>query len=268
MINRTSCSDNEKYPEFCYSASKNEDLFRNFRSNEIYTGIVETLNRDEGKQYLEMFLKKSPSFVKYLKKFQKSDLVGNPVQYSYKKPYKFPYIKSSFKIAPTTLRYIKVLSDLNIFFGNLDGLVITEIGGGYGGQFKIISDIFKPQKYVIYDLPGPLKLTKKFLDKFKIQNYELKTIDELKSEISDLVISNYSFSELNGDLQMIYYDHIINNAKGGYLTCNFSTHTYEGNQFTKEILIEKLNKEVKVLNNSNFLPKVDTDSKIDLIVFK
>jgi len=60
--------------------------------------------------------------------FEANDHVGDPERYLYDK----------LLISPSTLRYCKVFSDLVNLFTSLDGYSICEIGGGYGGQCRII----------------------------------------------------------------------------------------------------------------------------------
>jgi len=49
-------------------------------------------------------------------------------------------------------------------FGLLDDAKIVEIGGGYGGQCKIIYDCFEPISYLMIDLGELLKLQEKYLN--------------------------------------------------------------------------------------------------------
>ena len=79
------------------------------------------------------------------------------------------------KISPSTLRYIKVLSDLILYFGNLDNLRICEVGVGYGGQARIINSIFTPHSYDFVDLNAVLLLAQKYLSnylRFHMKNSE------------------------------------------------------------------------------------------------
>ena len=144
--------------------------------------------------------------------FKQNDEWGNPKLCEYSK---------IGKISPTTLRYIKVLSDLISFFGQLDDINICEIGVGYGGQCRIINSITSPSNYILVDIKPALMLTQKYLDKY-VLNSVIKyiTMDELGDECYDLVISNYAFSELERSIQDVYLQKIILNSKKGYITYN------------------------------------------------
>lgn len=267
---RTSCSDNGLYPAFCLKAAKDENTFSTFRSNETYKSIVETLKSSWGQQYLDIIVKNTPEFIDSLRFFETTDHVGGPELSSYKIG-RWPWSKS-YNFSPTTMRYIKVLSDLKLSFKDLTNFNIVEIGGGYGGQCKIINDAYKINKYIIYDLPEVLELIERYLNEFNITNYELRTIQTLpKVEKYDLVISNYAFTELNAVLQQKYFKHILTNSNNGYLTCNFNTHTFEDEQYTKDKLISELIQANKIVTNeedSLLLPKIDLDCNIDLLTFK
>jgi len=41
LKHRKSVSDNVTYPKFCLDASNNDDIFNNFRNNDIYKNILE-----------------------------------------------------------------------------------------------------------------------------------------------------------------------------------------------------------------------------------
>lgn len=86
---------------------------------------------------------------------------------------------------------------------------IVEIGVGYGGQCKIISDLYEFESYTLVDLPSCLPLAKKYLDHFEVRNIICSTLDELdKKNQYDLVISNYAFSEITRGLQDDYIDKV------------------------------------------------------------
>ena len=259
---KTSSSDNKTYPEFCELASKNDEVFQNFRSNEIYKSVVETVLKEDGINYFQIACSRAPVVKRNVKYFLNSDKVGNPNLIGVKTG----MLSRKYKISPTTARYIKNLSDLIFLFGNLSGLKIVEIGGGYGGLCKIIGDIFDFDSYTLFDLPQCLELSKKFLDLHELKNINYLTEQSLSSIGNfDLVISNYAFSELNGKLQQSYFNNILSIAPLGYLTCNFKTHTWEDSQMD-ETHFESF-KGLKVFRTLPFLAQVDAMHGISLITW-
>lgn len=221
---RTSLSDNREYPAFCSLAAKDDKVFKSFKKNPAYNAILEHATYKQGKGYLKVIISQTPELVNYLDKFRENDRYGEPVIYDY---------GSYGKFSPTTLEYIKVLSNLKTIFGDLKNMKIIEIGAGYGGQSKIISDFFKINSYTIVDLKPVLSLAKKYLSKVGVKNVSFLTADELnKEEKYDLIISNYSFSECVRSVQDLYFEKVIRNSQRGYITWNFLNQEIDFDLYT------------------------------------
>lgn len=239
---QSSTTDQPQYTALCLKAAKDPSVFQNFRNNPIYVGVVESVNDHQGKEYLDFIYQKAPHFIPYFDRFKTSDQIGGPLTYPYNGIGSF---------SPTTLRYIKIAAELEMLFGSLEGLSIIEIGGGYGGQCKIISDLFKFKNYTIVDLPGPLLLTQKYLSTQGVKNVNLATPNMyIENSEFDIVISNYAFSECTFEMQKKYIENILSKSKKGYLICNLvveSPHKTaaliprsEGLFATKEKLLNEL----------------------------
>lgn len=209
----TSITDYYAYNQFCQDAANDPHQFAHFKASGLYQLILEHVSFEQGRQYLDLIIEQSPELLEKMDSFRKNDAIGHPNTYFYD-PIGI--------ISPTTLRYIKVASDLKLLFGSsLNGSSIIEIGGGYGGQCKIMSDLFQFKKYTIVDLPGPLALTKKFLEAQNISNVTYKTFDEVISdETFDLIISNFAYTECSSEMQEKYAREILAHSKRGYMTCS------------------------------------------------
>ena len=209
---KTSMTDASTYSDFCQKAAKNPDLFKKFKTYPVYFGIVENVSKKFGRNYLDIILEQSPELMQYLAAFKQNDLYGNPKTYFY---------PETGNISPTTLRYIKVASDLKKEFGSLDNCTIVEVGGGYGGQCKILSDLFHIKEYIIIDLPGPLALAKKYLEKLQVPNVTfIKHTDAIPAKAFDLAISNYAVSECTTAMQRKYLERVFASSKNGYVIYN------------------------------------------------
>lgn len=215
----TSISDDGSYPDFCEKASNDDATFATFKSNKIYTRVLEHTSYEQGLDYLKIIKEKTPLLLNQIPEFKKNDVYGAPATSHYSE------IDTS--ISPTTLRYTKVLSDLIRLYSLSPLLNVCEIGVGYGGQCRINMSYLDIKKYTLVDLPQVLKLCQKFLSNFETSNNTcFKTMDELDMfESYDLVISNYAFSELKKDIQKIYLEKILLKSKSGYITYNTLAHT-------------------------------------------
>jgi putative sugar O-methyltransferase len=225
-------SDNELYPSFCSAAARDEAEFQNFKRSPIYNLVQEYSTYEEGHDYLVQILSKYPFLLDKLAQFRKNDSLGNPQVFNY------PFVGL---FSPSTLRYMKVAGDLKKHFGDLNGFKVIEIGGAYGGQCKILSDLFHFQSYTIVDLPECLELAKKYLEKQEIDGIKYCAPNNVSnSESYDLVISNYSFTEYKRDYQQKIVQKIFKSSKNGYLTCNFYPKHFGVKSLSKDELINAL----------------------------
>ena len=206
-----SLSDNHSYPQVCLNASQDDQSFNEFKRNRVYTQILEHTTEEQGAVYLNI-ISKCSSIIEAMPEFAKNDLYGNPIKF------KFGDLGA---ISPSTLRYVKVLMDLETYFGSLDGFDIAEIGCGYGGQCRIINTYFHPATYCLVDIKPALCLAQRFIDNFIIPSVmSYRTMNELEPRKCDLLISNYAFSELPRVIQDVYLEKVVLNARRGYMTYN------------------------------------------------
>ena len=155
-IKKHSLSENGSYLEFCQLASDDDSVFKTFRSNKIYQIVTEHFNYNSGKKHLDI-IQNDIELISLMDKFKTNDLYGFPPIYTY---------TLIGDIAPYTLRYIKVLFDIKSYFKNLNNFNICEIGGAYGGQLRILDIYYNLKSYCLVDLPSPLLLAQKYLNKY------------------------------------------------------------------------------------------------------
>jgi putative sugar O-methyltransferase len=220
---KTSSSDNNSYPQFCKLAVEDDTVFMSFKTSPAYTKILEHVTFEEGMYYYNHF-KHNTDIISRLNKFKINDSVGAPKMYDYEFG----------KFSPTTLRYIKVLSDLSQL--KLDGMDIIEIGAGYGGQYVTLRQYAKPKSYTIIDLPDVIELQQKYIEANNLNDIEINfySIENLPRLSGDLLISNYALSECITQVQDVYIEKIINNCKRGYIIHNRDTG-YTSNEFKQVI---------------------------------
>ena len=201
------------YVLFVTKAARDYRVFSRFKSDPSYREMLEHVTPETGEKCLAVIKDQSPEFFDQFDQFKINDLVGTPITHSY------PGIGI---FSPTTLRYVKVASDLRKYFGFDIGKKIVEIGVGYGGQLLINDQIFKMKEYHLYDLPPVLSLVERYLEAHILNcAYKTSTLNRNSGdEHYDLAISNYAFSELSSQLQCKYIDKILANSSKGYLTMN------------------------------------------------
>jgi len=202
------------YLQVCKDAIEQSSVWDSFRHNATFTGIVGGIPYEVGADCEDKILKAFGDNPALLDKFAEGDSIGQPPVYFYKKLGKY--------MSPATMRYINVLIDLLKYYKNLRKLDVVEIGGGYGGQCKVIHDYIKPKSYTLIDFPEVLALSKKYLENFGI-DVIYRNPDEglLRKRIYHLCISNYAYSEMETERQLFYNNKIIGNCRRGYMLCNF-----------------------------------------------
>ncbi len=211
----TSLADtiSNEYPSFCAKAATKDSIFATFRTNPVYMQILEHVDDIMGQKYLDFILQTKRFNKQDFETFRQNDWYGGA---------SIRYYREIGYMSPSTLRYIKVLADLIESFGDLNNKDICEIGIGYGGQARIIMSMFDVKSYTFVDLDSVLSLSKKYLSHFSGLEGKLhfKRMEDLEARDYDLFISNYAFSELRSNIQDIYIEKIIKNAKHGYITFN------------------------------------------------
>lgn len=206
------------YSNFCRACLTSDTMFDNFRQNETYKIVLEHVSRDTGGRYFDCI--EDETIKANITKFKINDTVGNPTVYEY----------TFGAFSPTTLRYVKVLSDI-AKRRDLNGKNIIEIGCGYGGQFVVLKQTTPNIKYTFVDLPEVVGLTRKYLTRLNLLDgtkFITSEEDGTYDPHYDFVISNYAFSELTTEQQDFYIDRVISKADHGYITHNqFNGHKLE-----------------------------------------
>lgn len=149
------------------------------------------------------------------------DSVGSPRKFNFKNVGTF---------SPILFRYLKVYLELRHLFGPLSKLELTEIGVGFGGQVSLIHLLDKPISYRLYDIPPTLALSKQYIKSLGIEG-DLRFLDgrDPWASQSDLLLSNYAFSEFSPAIQERHLKNVILNSSRGYITWNsLSSHMLGG----------------------------------------
>ncbi len=202
--------------------------FKGFKRDPRYQKILENCTKQDGFKILSVMADRRVDLRRY-DEILSSDVIGYPLRYAYPNHLK--------PLSPTTLRYIKVAEEIKDFFGKKFDRII-EIGGGYGGQCVAANSALDIREYTICDLSDALLLQKKYLENFVLPSkLEFLTMNECSLELeSDLVISNYSFSELSQEIQKQYISRVLRHARRGYITMNPAGDKRDENKLNFEAL--------------------------------
>jgi len=219
----TSISDTDRYRAVCTRAARSDAEFARFRRLDDFLAIVEPPSTDpdgwrhgrydaaiNGREYADQ-VAAIAAYRPLLDRFRANDAIGAP-------PVEDFGALGRFNIY--TLRYIKILWDLERLFGSLDGLAILEIGGGYGGQCAIAARRFAFAAYDILDLPESGELARRFLDTAGIAGARCVADAGALKPRYDLVISNYAFSELDDAVRSAYRTTLLPRCARGFMLWN------------------------------------------------
>jgi putative sugar O-methyltransferase len=248
-----SISDDGSYISSVQEATSNYKKFTNFKVDPRYQAILEHATKDHGQAYLEIIKKQSPELLKQINSFKENDLIGGAVTYEYK--------DIGFN-SPSTLRYLKVASDIKFYFGDSVGDHIAEIGVGYGGQLLILDKVLRFRQYDLFDLAPVLLLASKYIESHIINSaYQLTTLNQHRDDVNyDLAISNYAFSELPSKLQLRYIDKVLSKSKRGYMTMNSGK---ESSAFREDKLsLRELTEHLPPFDIVDEIPLTSTDNYI------
>lgn len=219
---RSSITDNGWWSAFCARNAADDRRFARFRRMARHRLIVEATPPAEARQHLERVLRQTPHYRALFDRFLTLDRIGAPIMTEFAPDVWF---------APNTVRYMRYLSDCEARFGNFDGATIVEIGIGFGGQCKIFFDRYRPGKYILIDLPGPIALARRVLTETlgpAIVAERLLFLEAGKAGAPaglpdgpfDLAISTLAFSECHRTVQRGYIESVLSRARCGYIHRN------------------------------------------------
>lgn len=212
---RSETEEDGRYLSVVKQIISNQNVFDQFRRNRVIIRCYEHVTFDAGRHYLDIIRRRnSDAIPEAMEHIIKSDNVGQPIKHKYD--------ALGLEASATTLRYLKVSSDLAGLFGeDMNGAHVAEIGCGFGAQAFINDQLLGVAKTTLFDLPLVNELIKRYLNTRPLNGaFEAKAINEVQKNDYDLVISNYAISELPRKLQEVYIRKVVSSSKRGYLTMN------------------------------------------------
>ena len=250
-IERTDVNTSEAYKNFCLQAATDGEIFKVFKADPIYKGIVgcDSHGRKTAEMFLNYILSTYPDLQKSFYKFSIADTLGSPLTFKFKEG----------EFSPNLLRYIKVVGDINKFFGSLNNKTIVEIGDGYGGQAAALNVLNNFSAYTHIDCEQPLMLTKAYLNKLKIKGkLNFYSPDTIIIKKYDLCISDSALSEMDEEGFDYYLKTVLSKSKAAYCTMN--------DYHRKSTTLKKFQQIYKSVNVYPDKPALDTNNRCYILV--
>lgn len=211
----------------------NDTIFQTFKRDRNFRMILEHVSYEQGIQYI--------TCIKHLinnntltgldwNKYIENDIYGNPIKFNYSNQMNDIKNINTYDISPSTLRYICFGLQIYNYIKQIgkNDISIIEVGGGYGGQCKVLFDICSQfniniNKYTLIDLESVSKLQEKYLNKLNIKNIVTLSNVECLNKLDDtydLFISNYALGEFTTNVQNFYIKNILNRCNNYFITWN------------------------------------------------
>lgn len=228
----------------------------NFKRNEHYTAVLEHVSYELGTQFATsisshpLVVENKISVADIIRICKKNDSVGSPEVFVFFMGTKL------FTASPSSLRYVYHSLLIAEHFMKIENppKSFVEIGGGYGGLFVILDEIFqilglKIEKYYIIDLPEGNKVQREFFGQLEkkphspcefLNAYNYGNEIFVENEDDKLfLISCYCLSAIETYHRQTYIDKLIcPKVKHGFLAWNFIPFEPFGNFFNFEVQIE------------------------------
>lgn len=230
-------SDSEKTPyiEHVEKVLQNNDFFSRFRKDYEYRHILEHVSYKQGLAYIEkinVYGEDPTIFSEFIRRTRGQ---GKPREYNYKK---------IGLVSPTILRYLATLVEIRHLFALDYNPVVAEVGIGFAGQISTFLEYLNPGEICTYDLPQVQELASRYLQlvlsSTDVTKVKHEDIYDIQFKETDLVISNYAFSELPEKIQREYIEKLFINSSAGYLMMNSGRTNYTGRSSGKLSLSEIL----------------------------
>jgi len=221
----SSITDEPNFLSAVAEALRDSSAASRFRSNVAIIATYDHVSRTQGLACLLAIVGRGGQ--ERLKDLADVSDFGRPIKFHYPELGRF---------SPTVLRLAKTALDLEFFFPDLSKHQITEIGVGFGGQAIALNRFFGARRFVFYDLPEVNQLASRTLD-FFTRGVDLVLHDGRRPVPieSELLVSNFAFSELEPKLQAAYLEKVVLRAKRGFMHYNTLSERSLGGYSVKEI---------------------------------
>lgn len=214
-------ADYSQYANYVDDILRKNDL-SSFKSNGNYTYMLEHVNAEQGRKYLEYIQRETGLSDSEIRSFcVLNDSIGNPNRVTF---------SNTLTCSPTSLRYIWHAYTALKHFHMFDEVVnIVEVGGGYGGLCLAVNMVaekigLKVNSYTIIDLDAPSRLQEAYLVNFPLSFptffHKADTYGSGIEQKNLYLISNYCFSEIDDEHQKKYREILFPKVIHGFMAWN------------------------------------------------
>lgn len=209
--NYSSISASTPWVTSCADLADGKLASHNFRRKPSVRDIVETVGATDGRFYAQRIREWDAGWFSN-RAVREIDAWGNPIRWP-------GFLLGTGKaFSPTTLRYLATALWLKRS-GYLEmGSHITEIGVGFGG-LAAMNALISGAVTTLVDLPEVERSAMRILDDCGLAAYA-KLGGEISEKATDLIISNYAFTELNAALQKDYFEKYLKHSPHGVIISN------------------------------------------------
>lgn len=124
--------------------------------------------------------------------------------------------------SPTTIRYFYLTNLMKKLIGIPNGVIIHEIGAGYGGHCIVLKHLYPIGLYYIYDLPEVAALQKRYLSTRRngLNFVEWPRIGDETIFGNSICLSWCAWSELDSETKHQYFEEVISECDHFFICSN------------------------------------------------
>lgn len=193
----------QRFIKLCRNALNDPKVFKDFRNDVGFTSVMIGQNREAYiKEYIKEYMDTPID-----NQIMELDMIGNQDMPS--------------DGGLSALYYRHFFTAREILGRWSDVRTIVEIGSGHGGLAGVLS-IMKPDiQYTLIDLPIVNEFSKRYIPKKLQANMRWMDCNAIMPRKYDLLISEFTLSELTQKMYEDYYKNVIQYCKNAYLVMNF-----------------------------------------------
>jgi hypothetical protein len=206
-----SVSGSMPWASFCEAFADERISSANFRRTSAVRHIVETVGPVDGQFYAGRISQWAPEFL-INSQVETVDTWGDPIRW----PGWLLGTRRAF--SPTTLRYLATAIWLKQKFQVTPDTAVTEIGVGFGG-LAAMNALVSGAVTTLVDLPQVERTAMRMLDETGMGQHA-RMGHKVDPPKTDLIISNYAFTELSSELQSKYFTQYIKSSTHGVIISN------------------------------------------------